>query len=94
MADKAVNIQMGSLPTVQQLQLWFAPEHSTLGRSSSTFERFIGRRREGGKEKGREREREGKRERERERERERFWEYGSCCLGNRSVGPAVTYVMS
>ena len=23
-----------------------------------------------------------------------FWKYGSCCLGNRSVGCAVTYVMS
>ena len=23
-----------------------------------------------------------------------FWEYGSCCLGNRSVGHAVAYVMS
>jgi hypothetical protein len=23
-----------------------------------------------------------------------FWKYGSCCLGNRSVGRAVTYLMS
>ena len=23
-----------------------------------------------------------------------FWEYGSCCLGNKSVGHTVTYVMS
>ena len=23
-----------------------------------------------------------------------FWEYGACCLGNRSAGHAVTYVMS
>ena len=23
-----------------------------------------------------------------------FWEYGSCCLGNRSVGCSVAYVMS
>ena len=23
-----------------------------------------------------------------------FWDYGACCLGNRSVGSTVTYVMS